>query len=151
MYWCFAGTKKVPVLSRWPYYRGDHIIEVNIWQGSTVFAICFAISPIMHPFDNYIIRPVSFDVNTHKNLNFRFPMATKSNTARNFFLRIFAITNVLLYFYCIPNIWNESLGKLCWYVFRILNASLLSFIIYWEYFESFDWLRANGEIVISAW
>ena len=28
--------------------------------------------------------------------------------------------------------------------------SLIIFIIYCEYFKSFDWLRADGDIVISA-
>ena len=31
------------------------------------------------------------------------------------------------------------------------GKNLRSIIIYWKYFRSFDWLRAKGEIIISAW
>ena len=34
---------------------------------------------------------------------------------------------------------------------RLLKDVTNEIIVYWKYFRSFDWLRAKGEIVISAW
>ena len=31
------------------------------------------------------------------------------------------------------------------------KSSFIIIIIYWKYFKSFDWLKADGEIAISAW